>query len=605
MNPQLILFGIEAGIRLGRHFNQVLIERAIEKALHFPIGEIFGDTIEDDAIEYFRDLHPELIEEGGEFADLVKDGQPRRERMVDAYRKIAGVNGQLSTAGHRPTREAALIVKDLEALSQFSASGTPGRLQRTARLLIGLGVQFFQSQPQLLAGDSSSRRILQSFVGNLDPESFSEETESNLLGTLFLASLRTLQGEAALLSDNERVQALVGGVTRALLDDYEAVATSSAAANLRRKDFLKRIAVSSFRGGASAFTEHSELFLRSDGGGHDMVRQTLRQVLAGLKGHEHRFTGETMELVFRSALRAAAEYPDFLGDRDLLRDLIHDALEALAKRNAQTFSDKAGAVLLGVLRAVEEHGNDLLSQTAGGDRTRLLALGISAIGASLSSRLAGSGDVKSLLSKSQLVDLSRIALEQVAKDPEVLLRSDGEQAERTLLAQVIGSAARALGESPSQLVTGEGFLRLVEVATDTALRNADRLVDLDTATTRTNRLFVISQAVVKGFVDSKESDARGLLTKAVFLDLMKGVLGAVSANLDGLVADPEARFVSTSIAHAVELANGDLQGRINGEVLPRLVERILVAVLWDGLDLNEPRSVRQHAERMLRDIALA
>ena len=41
MNAELIMFGIEAGVKLGAKLNDVLVDATVEKPMLLPVGELF------------------------------------------------------------------------------------------------------------------------------------------------------------------------------------------------------------------------------------------------------------------------------------------------------------------------------------------------------------------------------------------------------------------------------------------------------------------------------------------------------------------------------------------------------------------------------------
>jgi hypothetical protein len=49
MNSALILFRIEAGVRLGRNLCVVLVDSIVKKALIIPLGELFYTVTQSDA----------------------------------------------------------------------------------------------------------------------------------------------------------------------------------------------------------------------------------------------------------------------------------------------------------------------------------------------------------------------------------------------------------------------------------------------------------------------------------------------------------------------------------------------------------------------------
>ena len=149
----------------------------------------------------------------------------------------------------------------------------------------------------------------------------------------------------------------------------------------------------------------------------------------------------------------------------------------------------------------------------------------------------------------------------------------------------------------TRLVNGEGFIELVEIALATAMRNAAKLLDLDTIATARNLMFKILQQVVLGILEAE--DERGLVSRDVFLDIAKRVLPVVSANLEPLLAD-QPDIVKRTVVKAIALAHGALENRISGENLPELIERMLKQALWDELNLDEPTAVKRAATDILR-----
>ncbi len=53
MDPALILFAIEAAVRLGRKVYDVLVDETHERALPLPLGDLHGDPTEADARIFF------------------------------------------------------------------------------------------------------------------------------------------------------------------------------------------------------------------------------------------------------------------------------------------------------------------------------------------------------------------------------------------------------------------------------------------------------------------------------------------------------------------------------------------------------------------------
>jgi len=205
--------------------------------------------------------------------------------------------------------------------------------------------------------------------------------------------------------------------------------------------------------------------------------------------------------------------------------------------------------------------------------------------------------VQDLLSRSQLLALTRTVFGEVAKHPELLVGDSATDPKNTVLAQVIGSVARALGEDPLLVTSGAGFVELVQIALAVAVKNADKLIDADSANPGTNLLFGLLKQIVTAVTEAK--DPRQLLSREVFVNIVRRVLETASANLQVLVGD-QPKAVQATVAAALELAAGPLDARVNGANLPVLIQQLLHQVLWEELDLAEKKALEQAALRILK-----
>jgi hypothetical protein len=587
MNAELIMFGIDAGVRLGQKLNDVLVDETFEKPLLLPVGELFGSVTEDDAIDFFDD-HPELTAVGEPYHGLV------RADKLKAYLTLKQIDIQVVGSGS-VSPEVIQIVSRLQKFRQYEESfGAKPAVQRVIGTIVEIGIDYFVAHPEAIGMKSSERKILQAFVTSLGDVDFAEGTLDEIVGDMLVAALETLQANTSLLADDVRTQALVGGITNALLADIQAA--GSIGAMKRREDFVRRIGSSILRGGAEAFSQNIDLFLPQDSDSKKLVSSTLTHLLDGIKGKEDLFTNESLEVLFDGALKAVAENAGLFSNNEVLQELIRGTLTSLTDATGKkVFSaETVSAVLAEALTVAAENIETLIDPA--NPQKQLLANATRAVAQSLSGTLAGGGTAKDLLSRRQLISLMGIVFEEVANHPEQLL-GDAEPGDRkAALAQIIGSMARALGDEPERFVTGEGFVELVEVALQTAAGNADKLLNLNTVSTQHNVLFQVIEQTVAAIVET--GDTRNLINRDVFLDIAEDILPIVSANIAGLVNSPEA--VKDAVSTALALAQGSLEGRINGENLPALTAELLTEVLWEELDLSESSAVIRTATEALK-----
>jgi hypothetical protein len=593
MDPTLILFVIEAAVKLGWKVYDVLVDATAEKPLVLPLGNLFQDVQINEATQFFlRKENRHLILPGGPYENFTPDEQ------LKAYRTLQAINGRLENP-YGNLDEAADIVDKLHAFEQFKKGfGARSPAQRILGTIVEIGIDYFSTHPEALGRDSKARRVVQSFVQGLDNADFAEGSLPEIVGDVLGAALRTFENNVALVDDDKRVQALLGGITKSLAEEISAV--SSATERLDRTQLLRRIASSVVRGGVGAFSENIDLFVPQDGTLKKLVGSTLTQVLAGIKDQEDLFNSASLELVFRSALGAVGENAALFTDDTLLQELISRTVKAMTDTTGQKlFSEETVAVVLReALEVVRENVETLIDPKD--PQHQLLANAVAAMARSLATSLGGGGKVKDLLSTRQLTELSRVVFEEVAKHPEQLLGENLDDTKKTALAQIIGSVARALGDDPARLVNGSGFIELVRVSLQVAVRNADKLIDLDSADTRTNVLFQVIQQLATAVIE--QGDPRKIVTRDVFVEIVRRVLPVVSANLDPLLAGTS-QPVADTVRTVLAVASGALQNQINGANLPVLMEQMLRAVLARELNVAETVAVERTAREILKAAA--
>jgi hypothetical protein len=590
MDPTLVIFVIESAIRLGIKINEVLLDETSARALVLPLSSLFGDINEAKAVEYF-DHHPELVTPGGIYVGLT------RPQLVDAYKAMMAVNRKFGEGDDGAS--AVDVVRRIQAFEQFGKGFGPKHpVRRILGTVVEIGIDYFATHPEAMGKNSSARRIVHAFVLRLDDIDFAEGAPVEIAGDVLMAALQTLDEDVTLLDDHERLHALLRGVTSALITELDGA--KNATELLSRKNLVQRLGSSILRGAAGAFMGNIDLFLPGDGTTRRLVGSTLTQVMDGIRDQPNLFTNESLELIFRSGLRAVGENPELFSDKKVLQALIASTVQALTDATGQElFSEETvAAVVAGALAAATENVGTLLDPKD--PQKQLLARAASAVALGLSTQLGAHPSLKGLLARQQLIGLTQHVFGEVARHPEALLGGPPGDARRSALAQVIGSVAVALGDDPRRLVDGQGLQQLVRIALGAAVQNAGSLLDLEHDDPKTNPLFRALREVVTAVVTT--DDARRLVNRQGFVDLVAQVLPVVSANLGPMVAQQDS-LVQRTVAQALQLANGALRGRIDGRNLPLLVHGLLVEVFWDELDVANKEQTVRAATRILRAAA--
>lgn len=585
MDPELVIFAIESAVKLGRKIYSVLVDETAERPLLLPIGELHANVAQNEAVLFFaRPENAHLIGRDGPYF-----GCSAEERLI-AYKTLLHLTDRLDLppAGLRGASEAIAQIHAFRQLAPGAGAKSPA--QRIIGTVFEIGVDYFAAHPESLSKNSAARKVLHSFLEGVDETDFAEGAPMQIVGDVLGAALHTVGNNPDWTIDDRYLAPLLGGIASALAQELEEAAEGSAADQWSATRFFERMSAAVVRGGLAAFNENLNVFLPTEGAARALVSATVAQVLGGIRGNEDFFNAATLELIFKSALGAAAENAELFTKNNFLQKLIARTLEALAApRASELFPEgTVGIVLASALEVVCEHAETLLDPQ--NTQEHLLAFVIEALAENLGPRLAG--DTKQFLSRRHLLQLVRVLFNEVASHPEQWV--DGKDSKRTALAQMIGSVASALGEEPLRFVSGATFVELVQVLVPVVANNAEKLLDSDSTAPHANVLLKALQQIVRTVLE--RGDTRKLVTRQVFLEIVERVLPLVSANIDAMAGKPVAEGVNV----ALELAEGALQNQINGENLPRLVEALLRAVLAGELNVSNLAASEAWARQFLK-----
>ena len=597
IDPSLVLFAIESAVKLGRKVYEVLVDETAVRPLVLPVGNLFQSVQLVTAKAYFaRPENAHLITGNGPYADFTDAD------LLMAYKTLLDVDRRLDSAEPNQA-EAARVIARLGEFEQVKKSfGPKSPAQRILGTVVEIGIDYFATHPEAMGKDSRARQLVATFISGLTDTNFAEGSFADIARDVLGAAFKTLGDNPQLVADDQRLQVLVMGVADSLADEIKNAPTIGA--KEVKAGFFRRIGTGIIRGAATAFEQNLDVFLPRSNAKEDdpdhptvvraLVSETLTQFLAGIEGKEDIFTAESAELIFRSALGAVGENAELLTRNNLLQKFIESTANALMDtQGAKLFSTQSVIVILQEgLEVLGENVETLIDPKR--PEQQLLAAAVSAMANSLATSLAGTGSIKDLLSSRQVIELARIVFAEVATHAEQLLGDNLDANKRTALAQIIASVASALGDDPTRLVNGAGFLELVRIALRVAVKNADQLLNLEKASPKTNVLFQAMRQVAEAVL---AGDSRKIVSRDVFIELIDRVLPVVSANLQPLLDGENA--VSATIGKALALAADVLETRINGANLPTLVEELLRLVLRGELNLDESTALERSAREIL------
>lgn len=216
-----MLFAIEAGVRLGRKLNEALVSSTLERPLLLPIGELYGEIGEIEAIEFFdREENQALTAPGGPYAGHAPD------ELIKAFKTLQRVDDALGGNDLSVARET---IAQLHAFEQIKTGhGALPALQQVLGELVNLGVDNFAANPGSLVPESSARRVLSAALlgsaeavgGDMDVLFPAGAAARPLIDAALRQVLRGIESDAELFS-SAAVRQLIGSVLEAVAADTE------------------------------------------------------------------------------------------------------------------------------------------------------------------------------------------------------------------------------------------------------------------------------------------------------------------------------------------------------------------------------------------------
>ena len=485
MNPALISFGIQSVIRLGRVTNDALEQWARDGEAIFPEirkptfnREVFingffnksknkhfvvGDTAP--YAEYWD--HPKVIPEKSAI-----------DALFTAAIKISAEKGDDLNRGWAPG--GAILIKQWDPAR--------GPISPWARIILAAGdiaLEYVSANPSILGGDGNGENLIAAYAKNLsdilpDDGDFGakENFAQRLTGAFLRAGFNTISRNPEWLVSEEHLQELISSSVAPLVEALP----DSITEQLKWREIADAIMGPMAKAALQTVAKHQTAFL-GDNFDPDKALGAVTRALfleAAKDGLKDQFTREGLLGLYSAALGVAAERPQlFLGDGqhpedELARELFSNFAGVL-RDSPPPFDGEVGIALASA--ALGTVGNnihrfaddtDLWAQTAA-EMVRSLIT-------KFKSALDTNENIKSVFSKSQLIELGRILLSHVAETPSMILGSGNEAWEGVLTA-----VAAAMKADTKLLLSGNDWLEIVKAAAEEVAANPARLFRLNPA----------------------------------------------------------------------------------------------------------------------------
>jgi hypothetical protein len=485
MNSALILFGIKSVVRLGRVTKDALEQWARD-------GEaIFPEIREPD---FNREVFLNGFFSKAENIHFVEgDDAPYAEHWDDA-----AVIPENSAIDALFTASIKIRAEQGGNPDQWWSSGgailvaqwnpEKGPISPWARIILTAGdivLEYVAANPSILDADGNCEKLIVAYAKNLsdmlpDDGEFGpkENFVQRLTGVFLRAGLNTISRNPEWLVSEDHLQELISSAVNPLREAFPDTITGQ----LKWRKVADAIMGPAATAALQTVVKHQTTFLGDNFDLDKALGATTRALFleAAKDGLKDQFSRDGLLGLYSAALNVAAERPGlFLGDGqrpedELARELFSNFAGVL-RDSSPPFDGEVGIALASA--ALGAVGNnihrftdetDIWQQTAA-EMTRALIT-------NLKSALDTNENIKSVFSKSQLIELGRILLSRVAETPRMILGSGNEAWEG-----VLATVASAMKADTKLLLTGDDWLEIVKVAAEEVAANPARLFRLNQA----------------------------------------------------------------------------------------------------------------------------
>ncbi len=438
---EIIMFGIQAGVRLYGQARQAYVEKTRERELVMPLPGLDHSPTVTRAFAYFKDniqgkRHvaesvrlAELHEMAKAGAQAFKNNHPAESKeyleLYEFYR--------LGDAGTLVNDKFLLTeIIALNTVAQWRRGETPHptAIRRIAGTVTEIGIDFFASGPGSgkLAGNSPTKLLLTEVLRALDDHSFVSQGLEGAIEKVFIATLDVIQENPAIVSGDPKMQKFVSGIAWGVVEDIQKkIDKLPENQRLFAADRFGEVARAVFRSvvrnSADIVLENPETFLGTQVGGESAMASKLGKIVLdavlpeGSTGVDLTAiaTGETLDKLVKGALAVLVEHPDLMGiDDPGIEKIVHEIATKLASQTEKIgpdlFPDVARLVLEKTAANLE------LFWTPDGPGQNLAVTAVRSLLSELA-REPAAGKWKPDLTKSQVLNVVEAVLDDLADNP--------------------------------------------------------------------------------------------------------------------------------------------------------------------------------------------
>lgn len=525
ISPDLIIFAIRTGLRLGEAGRRAYIDRTAERPLILPLPNVALSVTVSTARDWFnRDgrqyLDPERFPRLARLHEVVDDlDEQQRVNYLQLYEELYDVEQarRRGDAVGKVSLDPADYVR-LMQVREFAADNTqrPSTLQRIVGALVDAGVDYFSSVPGAIPSEERRHgRVIIGIVRAMESIPFhelsvDERTISRIASRLLKAGLDTLAEQPEIVASDHNVQRLVEQAAEGLSRDLSKAWEASDGRFARQQmlvDWAELVFSSMLSAAGRRVVEEPAKYLGIDKVTHGRLIKVVGTTMIELASGDGRLSldrlvsRQGLEKLVEGTLLVVSEHPQLAGPAG------QEALGAVIRSLARTLANK------GVIEQDDQ--------------------------------------ARAYFRRDLLPDVARLVLQKTNRNFELIWPDLESRPERHLLAIAAKRILTALSAEPPQgsrwtlRFTGPQALALVDAALNEMANNPQWLIE---AAKREDRYLAAAvEATLK--ILRKKADSR--LGPETALHILASAVRAVAMRLSFVEKSPNGEPMVAAVVEAV------------------------------------------------------
>jgi hypothetical protein len=564
MNPTLIILGIQATLRAAQAGADLYREHARDRKVFLPNLEL-PDGSRDEQLYLFLKKNPQLASSHPDLSliwdDVDKNLKTTDLKFIDpAYAIMLQHEAklQLIKSGkdeNIANNEAKLIAAGRMVEQWREDVKPPSALIRMALTLADIGLEFVASDPSILGVSSRGEKLIVAFAKNMsalipdDAAAFGPKMDfaDRVLGIFLRAGLGTLASNVSVVFKDQDIAKLLKGVTKPIVEALP----KSIEEQIKYRDLVDALAGPSAEVAFRLLAENTETYL-----GKDFANDTALGAVTSAFFEEIKvatrggsivdvFSEQGVIRLYQAGLEVAVERPGLFIGKDnsprtkLFRELLSGATEALLAhpRFKGPLGASLGAMVLGV---VGNNAPSLLKLNPSEPWENVVTTVLKQVTTGLAGALNNTdanglpkGALKSF-SNTQLLELGRVILKQVAQTPGML----GIQ--RSEVQSIITGMAEAMAADDNLLLSAGEWIKIAGVAAQKAASNPGRLFGLSSENQGGALAVTVINSVLGVAGDTwTDRSKRPLLFGETLESALEAVIKALAGNVTAIAKEPD------------------------------------------------------------------